>query len=371
VAIQNSALNANSAGRFRLSAGTGAYTFDGITGGATALATVINTNYNFMNELVLNPQGTTSNTYNGVIANGAANMKLTKTGTGTQILGGENTYTGATSIEEGTLVINGASTLTTGALTVAADARLGGNGSTPAAVTLEAGGKWLVGISDWTGSAGTGFTDLTVGSLTLDGAWTLDVTSLTAYANFAEANKTFPILTATGGITGFNAGNVTVVAHDSFAGVGSWSVAKNGDTLELVYTAEAPPIDDYAAWDGQYPDDDLSDPAADNDGDGMSNFQEYAFGLDPTSGASVNPITDISAFKTTGIFTYARRVGSGLNYSVYLSTNLQLWDIQESVTEQQVGLNEDEDVETIEVEINGFDEAYADESTLFLRVKAD
>ncbi len=290
---------------------------------------------------------------------------LTKDGAGTLTLSSVNTYTGATNVTGGTLVIDGTNTATTGDVTVADGARFGGNGATPAELTVQANGKWLVGISDWTGSAGTGFTDLTVGSLVLDGAWTLDVTSLTAYANFSHATKTFPILTATGGITGFNAGNVTVVTHDSFTGTGTWSVQKTGNTLELVYTATPPPVDDYAAWDEEYTDADLSDKTADNDGDGLSNFQEYAFGLDPTSGASVNPIIDISMLKTTGVFSYSRRAGTDLSFTVLTSDDLQNW-IPVADPAEQPGPVVD-GVQIIEVDLTGME--FTD--PFFIRVKAE
>ncbi|MCX6873841.1 MAG: hypothetical protein NTW21_08535, partial [Verrucomicrobia bacterium] len=66
----------------------------------------------------------------------------------------------------------------------------------------------------------------------------------------------------------------------------------------------------YADWaDTKYPGFDLTNPAADLDGDGLSNFQEYAFGLNPTSGTSVNPVTDTSALHSAGQFSYTRTVG--------------------------------------------------------------
>ena len=59
-------------------------------------------------------------------------------------------------------------------------------------------------------------------------------------------------------------------------------------------------------------------PIGDPDGDGQSNRQEDAFGLNPTSGASVSPIT-VPLDKTSGSFTYTRRNPSlsNLNFKVW------------------------------------------------------
>ncbi len=62
-----------------------------------------------------------------------------------------------------------------------------------------------------------------------------------------------------------------------------------------------------------------STPTADPDGDGQNNQEEFAFGLDPTSGSSANPITQPLA---GGVFKYTRTANSGLTYKVYYSTNL-------------------------------------------------
>ncbi|MCX6872770.1 MAG: hypothetical protein NTW21_03035 [Verrucomicrobia bacterium] len=69
----------------------------------------------------------------------------------------------------------------------------------------------------------------------------------------------------------------------------------------------------YADWaTTKYSGYELTDPAADLDGDGMSNFAEYAFGLNPTTGASVNPVSPL-ACKT---FSYTRTSNTGLTYTV-------------------------------------------------------
>ena len=64
----------------------------------------------------------------------------------------------------------------------------------------------------------------------------------------------------------------------------------------------------------------------DDDNDGLTNLQEYAFGLLPTSGASVNPFSEVLD-QATGVFVYTRRnntiFNTGLTYSYGSSTDLQ------------------------------------------------
>jgi fibronectin-binding autotransporter adhesin len=85
---------------------------------------------------------------------------------------------------------------------------------------------------------------------------------------------------------------------------------------------------DYTTWIDLFPSitgaDKLS--TADPDQDGLTNQQEYAFGLIPNSGSSVNPIT-VQLDKTTGLFSYTRRLPSlsGLAYTYVYSTNLASW----------------------------------------------
>jgi autotransporter-associated beta strand protein len=93
-------------------------TFGGLTG-SKSLASVFTSTaggYSGVTALTLNPGTGATLDYSGVIANGAAGMTLAKTGPGTQILSGVNTYTGATAISanSGTLQIGGAGTLGNG-----------------------------------------------------------------------------------------------------------------------------------------------------------------------------------------------------------------------------------------------------------------
>jgi len=108
LAIQYSAIDTTGAGTFTLS-GVTTPTFGGLSGASGDLATVIGSGYSGVTALTLNPQSGITYTYGGVIADGATGMTVTKTGAGTQVLQGNNTFTGTTSINNGTLTLSGPS----------------------------------------------------------------------------------------------------------------------------------------------------------------------------------------------------------------------------------------------------------------------
>lgn len=90
-------------------------------------------------------------------ANGGTGGSLTKTGIGTLTLSGANTYTGATSVNVGALLVNG-SLAAASTVNVASGATLGGTGAANGAVAIAGSGILAPGVGPGT---------LTVGSLTL------------------------------------------------------------------------------------------------------------------------------------------------------------------------------------------------------------
>lgn len=105
LALQNSALATAANGSITIS-GMNSPTFGGILDDVD-LSDALGTGYANVSSLTLNPGSARSVTYDGVIADGAPGMQLVKTGAGTQILNGANTFTGLTTIRAGTLAIGG------------------------------------------------------------------------------------------------------------------------------------------------------------------------------------------------------------------------------------------------------------------------
>ena len=124
----------------------------------------------------------------------------------------------------------------------------------------------------------------------------------------------------------------------------------------------------YTTWANTFlPGNDVSNPAGDNDNDGLVNQQEFAYGLSPISGSSVNPIL-VQLDKTTGQFTYQRRAATGLTYTILKSTTLAAGSWSPAGAGQAAGAVDGNGNQTVVVTLPG---APLTDAKLFVRVSAE
>jgi autotransporter-associated beta strand protein len=137
-----------------------------------------------------------------------------------------------------------------------------------------------------------------------------------------------------------------------------------GGTLTVGGT---PPASPYDTWAATFAPADVSNPAGDNDGDGLVNQQEFAYGLNPLSGSSVNPIL-VQLDKTTGQFSYQRRSDTGLTYTILKSTTLAAGSWSSASASQAAGAVDGNGNQTVVVTLPG---APLTDAKLFVRVSAE
>jgi autotransporter-associated beta strand protein len=183
-----------------------------------------------------------------------------KIGAGELVLSAANSYSGMTSVQQGTLAIRNSSGSATGTstVTVASGATLSGTGLISGAVSIEgslvAGGdtvgsiatgalslkstpniRWQV--TNWTGAPGAGADLIQASSLQLDSLTqatiVLQAVDIIQYTN---QSRIFPLIRTGTPVMGFAPEKFIIDASALPQATGSWAVAALGNDLVLVYT---------------------------------------------------------------------------------------------------------------------------------------
>jgi len=219
---------------------------------------------------------------------------LNKAGEGTMVLNGTNTYDGDTVVSDGVLAISATSNLHFRPTTNGVTNSVSGSGTS--SLTF----------------AGTVDLDLSAANATAGNVWNLF--NLASFTTAPDLSSTVGVTSTLGSFSEVTAGTWELPVTNA-----KWVFTEADGNLAYIVTAT-----DYDNWvtaNGV-----TGGENGDDDSDGLTNREEYAFGLDPTGGSSVNAIA-VPLDKSTGTFSYTRRTQSltGLTYSVWYSNDLSTW----------------------------------------------
>lgn len=328
------------------------FTLNGeVTVGGSAVSTISTSGTN--GQIGLLTAGTTFNVADavsgsdlnvtGVLANFGNPLnvgRLIKTGPGTMTLSGINTYSGATTINAGALILSSpGSTAAASAVTVNGG-DLGGNGTVGGNVTVAAAGNLDPGITAGTLNI-TGNLDI---SAMASGAGKLkfDLDALAGSNDQIVVGGSLALGTlalddlAVTNLGGLQAGTYTLMTSTGFTGTVDGSTAlittgfngklqMNGNNLELVVTsvASGSAYDTWATTNAPG-----SAPGDDFDGDGVGNALEFVLGgLATTNDISKLPVFSIN--EGNMIFSFFRDQNSidpKTALSIEVSTDLVNWN---------------------------------------------
>ena len=353
---------------------------------------------------------------------------LVKAGAGTMVLSGSNSYDGITDIVGGMLtaahssalgaggwsganmtwIRNGATLALQGGISLGEHLHLLGTGVGGQGALRSLSGNNALTLTNGGSGSGPGFCfdgDTTVGvdadtltvtgfyedtgsfGLTKVGNGTLHINSNNAYTGPTTVNAgTLRLGNGSNNANLANTADVTVAGeatlHLDYSGTdaidelwlggvakspGVYSSANSGGfiTGSGTLTVSTGPVSDYDTWHAA---NNLTGGSqGDDDHDGLTNFAEYAFGLDPKNGGSSIPYLS-HPNPTTGALSYTRRKASltGLNYTIWYSTTLGTWTKDTGATEGIPIVNGN--LETVPITLSS---SLLTNPKLFIRVKAE
>ena len=243
-----------------------------------------------------------------VIANttgtGGGAIGLRKLGANTLVLSNDNTYTGPTIVNDGTLAVTGS----LGATPVGVnDGTLAGNGNFGGNVTIAAGAMHSLAVAATPAGQDTS---------AISGTLAMAESTLNLTAALTPAAGIYVLATATAGITG-------LPLFINYNGIpGTVSVDSMSTPKRLLLTIVSSPYDIWAVINAP-----VSDPGEDFDGDGVYNAIEFVLGGDKDS----NDLSKLPTLAMSGdnmTFTFVRdrdSVDASVNVKIEVGTNLSTW----------------------------------------------
>lgn len=238
---------------------------------------------------------------------------LVKAGAGNLVLAGTNTYGGATTVNEGTLTINGSVTTAT---TVNGTAKLAGTGNAAGAVTI--------GATAFVAPAGGSAGELLSGATTVNGTYQcqLDGTAcdrLTVTGNLTfDASSTIACSTLSGGAT--ETAYVIASYTGTLAGTPQVTGIPAGYALDLATPNQVRIVESaggYSDWATQWAGGQGID--LDFDGDGVANGIEYFMGQ---TGSSFTPRPSMTGNTVSWIKGASYAGTYGVDYWIETSSTL-------------------------------------------------
>ncbi len=318
----------------------------------------------------------TGSAVTGAIVNGSAVVSLTKSNVGAWLLGGSNTYTGATAVNAGTFTVNGSLNNTSG-VSVAAAGTLSGKGTIGAVTTINGTHSPGVGVGTQTFTAaltygatshlawalaanlatgaGTNFSTVNAAAVTVTGKAVVDLVfngtgSAVDFRNdFWKQTHTWTILTSSALNGTFNMGNVgNDVGGRSANAYGWFSFQQTSTALNAVWTPYTP----SQAWQYAYFGANMNNAAiagdtADPDGDGLPNLLEYALGNSPVVANKSGITGTISSGYLVMTYTLAKGA-TDITAQPERSADLFTWSNQ-GITTQVV--SDDGTIQTIQASV--------------------
>jgi autotransporter-associated beta strand protein len=327
-AIRNLAGNNTLSGPLTLFQGGGNYILQS-AGGTLNLAGTITSTAGGTRTLTF--PGNSNTNVSGSILDGTSTvtvLAVSKSGTGTLTFSAANTYTGATTISAGTMVLNGS---LTSPLTTATGTTLSGTGSNAGTTTVNGthapgnplGTQTFTGTLAYSASArlkwtlssdsiGAGASSrVTAGPVNVTSGAALDLVfnaagSTTNYFNFFWTQPRSWTVASSSGMTGtFTLGTVSADSGGRIASnYGTFNLTQNAAGVTLNWTPKP-----YAAWRGtkfgaNAGNTSISQFLSNPDGDELVNVLEYFQNTDPTAGTANPQQTQIISGRLVLTFTH-------------------------------------------------------------------